>query len=113
MMILIKKLCVTNNVKIRYNKSDILLIDKIKKELLILRKYDEFANVLGLIHGCKTKIIPYVITWDGIMSKYHSKHRKELGITDRIEAYIYRPTNNCFSRADTSENKLYYKNYNK
>ncbi|EQB59856.1 reverse transcriptase [Vairimorpha apis BRL 01] len=101
---------IKTDVKIRYNKPDILLIDKIKKELLIVeigvtsldnlqqvesekfRKYDELANELGLIHGCKTKIIPYVITWDGIVSKYHSKHRKELGITDRIEAYIQSTT---------------------
>ncbi|EQB62405.1 hypothetical protein NAPIS_ORF00013 [Vairimorpha apis BRL 01] len=56
------------------------------------RKYDELANELGLIHGCKTNIIPYVITWDGIVNKHHSKHRKELGITDRIEAYIQSTT---------------------
>ncbi|EQB61751.1 hypothetical protein NAPIS_ORF00674 [Vairimorpha apis BRL 01] len=62
-------------------------------------------------------IIPYVITWDGIVSKYHTKHRKELGITDRIEAYIQSTTlkktlesismegrspSNCFPSADTS-----------
>ncbi|EQB60996.1 hypothetical protein NAPIS_ORF01427 [Vairimorpha apis BRL 01] len=87
---------IKTDVKIRYNKPGILLIDKIKKELLIVEigvtsldnlqqvesekfmKYDELANELGLIHGCKTKIIPYVITWDGIVSKYHSKHKKNL-----------------------------------
>ncbi|EQB62050.1 hypothetical protein NAPIS_ORF00374 [Vairimorpha apis BRL 01] len=31
-----------------------------------LRKYDELANELGLLHGCKIKIITHVITWDGI-----------------------------------------------
>ncbi|EQB62324.1 hypothetical protein NAPIS_ORF00096, partial [Vairimorpha apis BRL 01] len=35
-------------------------------------------NELGLIYGCKTRIIPYVLTWDGIA----------LEISDRIEAYI-------------------------
>ena len=34
-----------------------------------LRKYDLLANELGLIHGCKTRIIPYVLTWDGIITK--------------------------------------------
>ena len=53
-----------------------------------LRKYDVFANELGLIHECKTRIIPYVLTWDGIVTKYHAKYRKELAISDQIEAYI-------------------------
>ena len=37
---------------------------------------------------CKTRIIPYVLTWDGIVTKYHAKYRKELAISDQIEAYI-------------------------
>ena len=53
-----------------------------------LRKYDVFANELGLIHECKTRIIPYVLTWDGIVTKYHAKYRKELAVSDQIEAYI-------------------------
>ena len=53
-----------------------------------LRKYDLLANVLGLIHGCKTKIIPYMLTWDGIVTKYHAKYKKALEISNRIEAYI-------------------------
>ena len=46
------------------------------------------ANELGLIYGCKTRIIPYVLTWDGIVTKYHAKYKKALEISDRIEAYI-------------------------
>ena len=53
-----------------------------------LRKYDVFANELGLIHECKTRIIPYVLTWDGIVTKYHAKYRKELAVSDQIEAFI-------------------------
>ncbi|EQB60989.1 hypothetical protein NAPIS_ORF01442 [Vairimorpha apis BRL 01] len=34
-----------------------------------LKKYDLLANELGLIHRCKTRIIPYVLTWDGIKSQ--------------------------------------------
>ena len=80
-----------------------MLIDKKSKEIFIveigvtsidnlqqvetekLRKYDLLANELGLIHGCKTKIIPYVLTWDGIVTKYHVKYGKALEILDRIE----------------------------
>ncbi|TBU19275.1 hypothetical protein CWI38_0217p0020 [Hamiltosporidium tvaerminnensis] len=32
------------------------------------RKYDPFANVLGLIYKCIVEIIPYVITLDAIMT---------------------------------------------
>ncbi|EQB61884.1 hypothetical protein NAPIS_ORF00549 [Vairimorpha apis BRL 01] len=75
--------------------SNILVINKKSKEILIveretekLRKYDLLANELGLIQGCKTRIIPYVLTWDGLVTKYHTKYRKALEISDRIEAYI-------------------------
>ncbi|EQB60027.1 hypothetical protein NAPIS_ORF02408 [Vairimorpha apis BRL 01] len=52
-----------------------------------LRKYDLLANELGLIHECKTRIIPYVLTWNGLITKYHAKYRKARN-SDRIEAYI-------------------------
>ncbi|EQB61649.1 hypothetical protein NAPIS_ORF00776 [Vairimorpha apis BRL 01] len=64
-------------------------------------------NLGNMINLQMNRIIPYVITWESILSKYHSKHKKEHGITDRIKAYIYismdfsRPANNCFPRADT------------
>jgi hypothetical protein len=101
---------IKTDIRIKYNKPDIVVIDKRAKEILIveigvtsidnlqqvesekLRKYDLLANELGLIHGCKTKIIPYVLTWDGIVTKYHEKYRKELEVTDRIEAYIQSAT---------------------
>ncbi|EQB62164.1 hypothetical protein NAPIS_ORF00266 [Vairimorpha apis BRL 01] len=97
---------IKTDVKIKYNKPDIVVIDKKSKDILIveigvtsidnlqqvetekLRKYDLLANELGLIHGCKTKIIPYVLIWDGIVTKYHLKYGKALEILDRIEAYI-------------------------
>ncbi|EQB60293.1 hypothetical protein NAPIS_ORF02140 [Vairimorpha apis BRL 01] len=101
---------IKTDVKIKYNKPDIVVIDKKSKDILIveigvtsidnlqqvetekLRKYDLLDNELGLIHGCKTKIIPYVLIWDGIVTKYHAKYRKALEISDRIEAYIHSVT---------------------
>ena len=53
-----------------------------------LRKYDLLANELSLVHKCKVNIIPYVLTWDGIVTTYHEKYRKDLKVTNRIEAYI-------------------------
>ncbi|XP_029655396.1 uncharacterized protein LOC115229124 [Octopus sinensis] len=73
---------------IRYNKPDLLVYDKKENviwivevgvtsqdnlqrvELEKLRKYDLLANELSLIHKAKVNIIPVVLTWDGIVSKY-------------------------------------------
>ncbi|TBU10164.1 hypothetical protein CWI38_1974p0020, partial [Hamiltosporidium tvaerminnensis] len=53
-----------------------------------LRKYDLLANELGLIYKCSVEIIPYVMTWDGIVTKYHKAHLKRLEIPMNVEAYI-------------------------
>ena len=52
------------------------------------RKYDLLATKLGLEHNCKTKIIPYVMAWDGIVTNYHKNYSREIGIADSVEAYI-------------------------
>ncbi|KAI5169413.1 hypothetical protein PAEPH01_0688 [Pancytospora epiphaga] len=36
-------------------------------------------------HGCRTRIIPYAMTWDGVVTKHHRRHLKEIGIA---ESYI-------------------------
>ena len=36
----------------------------------------------------KTRIIPWVINWDGIVTKTHKHYLKELGISNNIEAYM-------------------------
>ena len=52
-----------------------------------LRKYDSLASEVSLIYKCPVKIIPYVLTWDGIVSYIHRRHVKELGLPPNIEAY--------------------------
>ena len=52
------------------------------------RKYDVLANEMGAMHNCKTRIIPYVLTWDGIVTKFHKSYTKELGLTVKIQSYI-------------------------
>ncbi|KAI5176627.1 hypothetical protein PAEPH01_2398 [Pancytospora epiphaga] len=37
---------------------------------------------------CKTKIIPYVITWDGVVTNYHKQYSREIGLVYSAEAYI-------------------------
>ncbi|KAF9761292.1 hypothetical protein NGRA_2746 [Nosema granulosis] len=81
---------VATDVKVTHNKPDILIVDKKRKEIIIieveitnldllsvvenekLRKYDLLANELGLIHKCRTKVIPCVMT------NFHKKYLKEL-----------------------------------
>jgi len=88
------------------NRPDIIVHDKKKKEIIIIevgitsqdqlqkveneksRKYDVLSKELSAMHNCKSRIIPYVLTWDGIVTKFHSKYSKEIGLTTRIEAYI-------------------------
>ena len=52
------------------------------------RKYDILANELSLLYKCKSKIIPYVITWGGLVTKYHKEYITELEVTNSIEPYI-------------------------
>ena len=28
------------------------------------------------------------MTWDGVVTKFHKQHMREIGVTDHIEAYI-------------------------
>ncbi|TBU05638.1 hypothetical protein CWI36_0061p0010 [Hamiltosporidium magnivora] len=46
-----------------------------------IRKYDLLANELGLIYKCSVEIIPYVMTWDGIVTKYNKSKLKRLEIS--------------------------------
>lgn len=46
------------------------------------------ANELSLIYKCITRIIPYVMTWEGVVTSYHKKYIRDLGISENIEAYI-------------------------
>ncbi|TBU09666.1 hypothetical protein CWI38_2129p0020, partial [Hamiltosporidium tvaerminnensis] len=92
---------------IRNNRPDIFILDKKKNKITLievgitsqdslqivktekLRKYDPLANELGLIYRCSVEIIPYVMTWDGIVTKYHKSHLKRLEIPMNVEAYIH------------------------
>ncbi|KAM0688162.1 hypothetical protein COBT_000583 [Conglomerata obtusa] len=53
-----------------------------------LRKYDILANKLGMIYKCKSRIVPYVITWNGLVTKFHKQYCRLLEIPAKTEAYI-------------------------
>lgn len=97
---------IRTDVLIQNNKPDIFILDKEKNEITLIeigitsqenlltvetektRKYDILANELSMIYKCKVKIIPYVMTWEGIVTIYHKKYIEEIGIPDYIQAYI-------------------------
>ncbi|TBU13006.1 hypothetical protein CWI38_0561p0040 [Hamiltosporidium tvaerminnensis] len=89
---------IKTDVKIRNNRPDICILDKKKNKITLievgitsqdsLQIYDLLANELGLIYKCSVEIIPYVMTWDGIVTKYHKSHLKRLEIPMNVEAYI-------------------------
>ena len=97
---------VATSTKISANRPDLIIHDKKKKEIIFIevgitsqdqltivenekrRKYDVLANEMGAMHNCRTRIIPYVITWDGIVTKFHKSYAKEIGLTTKIESYI-------------------------
>ncbi|TBU03623.1 hypothetical protein CWI36_0894p0040, partial [Hamiltosporidium magnivora] len=97
---------IKTDVKIRCNRPDIYILDKRQNRITLievgitsqdslqivetekLRKYDLLANELGFIYKCSVEIIPYVITWNGIVTKYHKAYVKRLQIPMNLEAYI-------------------------
>ncbi|KAF9751298.1 hypothetical protein NGRA_3422 [Nosema granulosis] len=90
----------------KYNKPDIIVLDKVKKEVLIVEvgitsfdhlrsvevekkhKYYLLANYCGALHGFTKRIVPYVMTWDCVGTTYHQNYRKEPNLDSRVEAYI-------------------------
>ncbi|TBU10922.1 hypothetical protein CWI38_1475p0020 [Hamiltosporidium tvaerminnensis] len=61
--------------------------NEVVQENLDNEKYDLLANELGLIYKFGVEIIPYVVTWNGIGTKYHKKYVKRLQIPINIETY--------------------------
>ncbi|KAL6120431.1 hypothetical protein NUSPORA_02843 [Nucleospora cyclopteri] len=79
---------IKTNVKIQCNKPDLFIHDKRKNLITLievgitsqdnlqtvetekLKKYGLLANELSLIYKCKVEIIPFVLTWDGVITKY-------------------------------------------
>jgi hypothetical protein len=97
---------IMTNTKVKHNRPDIFIYDKVKREIVIVevgitsqdnlpavenekeRKYDLLAKTVGANYRCGVRIIPYVMTWDGVVTNHHRRHMKELGISTATEAYI-------------------------
>ena len=60
------------NREIKNIEIGITSINKLKEvEVYIKRKYYKLANQLASIYKYRVEIIPFVMTWDGIMTKYN------------------------------------------
>ncbi|MCB1712868.1 MAG: hypothetical protein KDH96_10425 [Candidatus Riesia sp.] len=97
---------IKTDIKIQHDRPDIFVLDKKKNEITLIeigitnldlltqvenekmRKYDLIANELAISRKCKVKIIPYVMTWEGLVTKYHKKYSNEIGLQPKVEAYI-------------------------
>ncbi|XP_029653964.1 uncharacterized protein LOC115227195 [Octopus sinensis] len=53
-----------------------------------LHKYDLLAGKLSQIHGAKVTIIPIVLTWDGIVSKFYKSYMERLKLDASTRSYI-------------------------
>ena len=51
-------------------------------------KYDMLANELPSIYQYYVEIIPFVITWDGLVTRYNKNYSIMLGINPKIFSYI-------------------------
>ncbi|KAL6122465.1 hypothetical protein NUSPORA_00448 [Nucleospora cyclopteri] len=87
---------IKTNGEIQCNKPDLFIHDKRKNLITLievgitsqdnlqtvetekLRMYDILDNELRSIYKCKVEIIPFVLTWDGVITKYHSMYVKKL-----------------------------------
>ncbi|XP_029656548.1 uncharacterized protein LOC115231790 [Octopus sinensis] len=96
---------ITEN-KVNFNKPDIFVYDKIKKEITLievgitsqdrlkqvevekLHKYDFLANELSLLYECQVKIIPVVLTWDGVVTRCFKNYMDKLYIEKSTMTYI-------------------------
>ena len=64
----------------------------IYQQYLKTRKYIVQANELSRIYKCKSKIIPLIITWDSVVTKYQKQHIKGLEIPKNVQTKILKKT---------------------
>ncbi|KAF7683056.1 hypothetical protein TCON_1741 [Astathelohania contejeani] len=90
---------IRTDILVKNNRQDLFIYDQKKNKKIIVevgitsqdnlqivetekkRKYDFLANELGLLYKAKTKIILYVMTWDGVLTKYRKNYLNKLNMT--------------------------------
>ncbi|TBU20728.1 reverse transcriptase [Hamiltosporidium tvaerminnensis] len=88
---------IKTDVKIRCNRPDIFILDKRQNRITLIEVGITSQDSLQIVeteklrksfYKCRIEIIPYVMTWDGIVTKYHKTYVKRLQIPMNVEAYI-------------------------
>ena len=97
---------IITDIKIQHNRPDLFVYDKKRKEITLIeagitnlyiltqienkmtKKNNFIANELALSYKCKVKIIPNMMTWKEVVTKYHKKNKNEMKILLKTEAYI-------------------------
>ncbi|GBE59195.1 reverse transcriptase domain containing protein [Babesia ovata] len=93
-----------------YNRPDIIVADRRRNMITIVeigiinqgnlvetkskgRKYETLIEDLKARQFNQQTIVsatPYVVTWEVIVTKQHTKYARDLGTSDRLEAHIQR-----------------------
>ena len=50
--------------------------------------YIPLANELSMRYKMQSEVVPFVITWDDMVTKFNTEYRKKLGIEDKTLSYI-------------------------
>ncbi|GIX61456.1 reverse transcriptase domain containing protein [Babesia caballi] len=98
--------------KVQFNRPDIIVADKRENRITIVEigitsqnnlvktemekkdKYQDLGKQMKFQtfgnHDTEIVIIPWVMTWDGVVTEFHNSYRRQLGISDRMEAQLQR-----------------------
>ena len=98
---------IETELRVDHNKPDIMVHDLKAKEIMLIevgitnkniltttevtksRKYEMLANELKSIYpGTGVIIVPVVMTWDGLVTKYFKKHIEKLEINEKVVSFI-------------------------
>ncbi|KAI5155366.1 hypothetical protein ENBRE01_3519, partial [Enteropsectra breve] len=52
------------------------------------QKYELLAKELALTYKAEVRVIPYVITWDGLVSYKNENYCKEMELPIKVQRYI-------------------------
>ncbi|XP_029653811.1 uncharacterized protein LOC115226999 [Octopus sinensis] len=58
------------------------------KQIKKYHKYDLLVWELSILYDAQVKIIPLVLTWDELVSKFYKNYVKKLAVEDATQSYI-------------------------
>ena len=97
---------ILTDIRVKENRPDIVVYDKFRKVITIIevgitsasnlqhaeltkkRKYDLLAKELGQLERMKVQVIPYVLTWDGLVTTFNKTYRDDIGLDEKTHSYI-------------------------